>query len=54
MKLYIENYRWAGVPFYIRSGKRMAEKTTEIVVQFKALPKILYTKETDHSPIFSY
>jgi glucose-6-phosphate 1-dehydrogenase len=50
MKLYIENYRWAGVPFYIRSGKRMAEKTTEIVVQFKALPKILYTKETDLQP----
>ncbi|NLM35088.1 MAG: glucose-6-phosphate dehydrogenase [Clostridiales bacterium] len=50
MKLYIENYRWAGVPFYIRSGKRMAEKTTEIIVQFKSLPKILYTKETDLQP----
>lgn len=50
MKLYVENYRWAGVPFYIRSGKRMANKTTEIVVEFKALPKILYTKDTDLKP----
>ncbi|MDP4089332.1 MAG: glucose-6-phosphate dehydrogenase [Bacillota bacterium] len=50
MKLYIENYRWAGVPFYIRSGKRMANKTTEIVIQFKSLPKILYTKDEDLLP----
>ncbi|WP_163195214.1 glucose-6-phosphate dehydrogenase [Clostridium thermarum] len=50
MKLYIENYRWAGVPFYIRSGKRMANKTTEIVVQFKSLPKILYAKDMDLQP----
>ena len=50
MKLYIENYRWAGVPFYIRSGKRMGNKTTEIVIQFKSLPKILYTKDEELQP----
>jgi glucose-6-phosphate 1-dehydrogenase len=41
-KLYIDNFRWAGVPFYIRTGKRMARKSTEIVVQFKEMPKYLY------------
>jgi glucose-6-phosphate 1-dehydrogenase len=41
-KLMIDNYRWAGVPFYIRTGKRMTEKSTEIVVQFKELPMNLY------------
>lgn len=41
-KLFIDNFRWAGVPFYIRTGKRMAVKATEIVIQFKNLPKYLY------------
>jgi glucose-6-phosphate 1-dehydrogenase len=41
-KLYIDNFRWAGVPFYIRTGKRMAQKSTEIVVQFKEMPINLY------------
>lgn len=35
LKLYIENWRWAGVPFYIRTGKRMAVRASEIVVTFK-------------------
>jgi glucose-6-phosphate 1-dehydrogenase len=37
LRLHIDNVRWAGVPFYLRSGKRMAEAATEIVVQFKPL-----------------
>ncbi|WP_138417943.1 glucose-6-phosphate dehydrogenase [Aquibacillus sediminis] len=41
-KLMIDNFRWAGVPFYIRTGKRMKQKSTEIVVQFKDLPMNLY------------
>jgi glucose-6-phosphate 1-dehydrogenase len=41
-KLLIDNFRWAGVPFYIRTGKRMATKTTKIVVQFKDIPMNLY------------
>lgn len=45
LKLHINNFRWAGTPFYIRTGKRLGEKSAEIVVQFKALPKILYFKE---------
>ncbi|MBC2580859.1 glucose-6-phosphate dehydrogenase [Clostridium sp. DJ247] len=46
LKMYIQNFRWAGVPFYIRSGKRMNEKSTEIIIQFKELPNILYSKES--------
>ena len=46
-KFMINNFRWAGVPFYIRTGKRMAEKSTEIVVQFKDLPINLYAGKGD-------
>jgi glucose-6-phosphate 1-dehydrogenase len=45
MKINIENFRWAGTPIYIRTGKRMPNKYTEIIVQFKKLPGILYFKE---------
>lgn len=41
-KLLIDNFRWAGVPFYIRTGKRMETKSTKIVVQFKDIPMNLY------------
>ncbi|MUV37330.1 Glucose-6-phosphate dehydrogenase (NADP(+)) [Lentibacillus sp. JNUCC-1] len=41
-KLMIDNYRWAGVPFYIRTGKRMKAKVTKIVVEFKDIPMNLY------------
>ncbi|MBM7648093.1 glucose-6-phosphate 1-dehydrogenase [Bacillus ectoiniformans] len=41
-KLMIDNFRWAGVPFYIRTGKRMPSKSTKIVVQFKDIPMNLY------------
>ncbi|AST97857.1 glucose-6-phosphate dehydrogenase [Shouchella clausii] len=44
-KLMIDNHVWAGVPFYIRTGKRMAVKSTKIVVEFKELPLNLYSKE---------
>lgn len=50
-KLMIDNHRWAGVPFYIRTGKRMAVKSTKIVIQFKELPLNLYeTKNSDTHP----
>jgi glucose-6-phosphate 1-dehydrogenase len=41
-KLMIDNFRWAGVPFYIRTGKRMTAKSTKIVIQFKDIPMNLY------------
>lgn len=45
LKLHINNFRWAGTPFYIRTGKRLGAKSAEIVVQFKSMPKILYFKD---------
>jgi glucose-6-phosphate 1-dehydrogenase len=42
MKLFIENWRWQGVPFYLRSGKKMAAKSSEIIVQFKCPPHIMF------------
>jgi len=44
MKLHINNFRWAGTPFYIRTGKRLGRKSAEIVVQFKPSPQVLYFK----------
>jgi glucose-6-phosphate 1-dehydrogenase len=46
-KLMIDNFRWAGVPFYIRTGKRMTEKSTKIVVQFKDVPMNLYYRTNE-------
>ena len=43
MKLAVNNWRWAGVPFYLRSGKRMPKRSTEIVVRFKSPPISLFT-----------
>jgi glucose-6-phosphate 1-dehydrogenase len=42
LKLSIDNWRWAGVPFYVRTGKRMAGKHSEIVIQFKKAPFMLF------------
>lgn len=38
MKLYVDNWRWAGVPFYVRAGKRLPKKATEIAIRFKPTP----------------
>jgi glucose-6-phosphate 1-dehydrogenase len=48
LKLNIDNWRWAGVPFYIRTGKRMAARHTEVAIQFKQVPFVLF-RETDVS-----
>jgi glucose-6-phosphate 1-dehydrogenase len=42
VQLAIDNWRWAGVPFYIRTGKRLAKRATEIAIQFKRAPKLLF------------
>jgi glucose-6-phosphate 1-dehydrogenase len=42
LKLRIDNWRWADVPFYLRTGKRMAKRTTEIAIQFKRAPFQLF------------
>ncbi|MEM9949544.1 MAG: glucose-6-phosphate dehydrogenase [Cyanobacteria bacterium P01_D01_bin.36] len=42
MKLTIDNWRWAGVPFYLRTGKHLPERTSEIAIQFKQVPSLLF------------
>lgn len=43
IKFYIDNWRWGGVPFYVRSGKRLPTRVTEIVIHFKATPHPAFT-----------
>jgi glucose-6-phosphate 1-dehydrogenase len=43
----VNNWRWRGVPFYLRSGKKLAAKTTEIAVQFKAVPHLMFPQESE-------
>jgi glucose-6-phosphate 1-dehydrogenase len=42
LKLFVDNWRWADVPFYLRSGKRLAAKDTEISIQFKRVPHLFF------------
>lgn len=42
LKFYIDNWRWAGVPFYIRTGKKLPTRVTEIVIHFKSVPHHLF------------
>jgi glucose-6-phosphate 1-dehydrogenase len=44
LKLQIDNWRWAGVPFYLRTGKRLPHRTTEIAIQFRRSPFVLFRK----------
>jgi glucose-6-phosphate 1-dehydrogenase len=46
VRLEIDNWRWAGVPFYLRAGKRMAKRATEISVQFKQPPMMIFNRTT--------
>jgi len=50
LKLTIDNWRWADVPFYLRTGKRMAKRCTEIAIQFKRAPFMLFRKAGALSP----
>jgi glucose-6-phosphate 1-dehydrogenase len=45
VKAYVDNWRWAGVPFYLRTGKRLPKRATEIAVQFKRVPEILFNRQ---------
>jgi glucose-6-phosphate 1-dehydrogenase len=44
MRLHIDNWRWAGVPFYLRTGKCLPRRLTEIAIQFKRAPFVLFRK----------
>src|SRR5581483_7091363 len=45
IKTFVDNWRWAGVPFYLRTGKRLPKRASEIAVQFKDVPQILFNAE---------
>jgi len=45
LRLYVDNWRWQGVPFYIRAGKRLARRTTEVSVHFQQIPFCLFGRE---------
>jgi glucose-6-phosphate 1-dehydrogenase len=47
LKIFIDNWRWAGVPFYIRTGKRMPKRASEAAVYFKPVPEILFNTNRD-------
>jgi glucose-6-phosphate 1-dehydrogenase len=44
IKAHIDNWRWHGVPFYLRTGKRLAERRSEIVIQFKPVPHSIFAE----------
>ncbi|MBV9510971.1 MAG: glucose-6-phosphate dehydrogenase [Caulobacteraceae bacterium] len=43
IQAHVDNWRWAGVPFYLRTGKRLASKSSEIAIQFKAVPHSIFS-----------
>lgn len=50
LRLYVDNWRWQGVPFYLRSGKALAAKTTEISLEFRRVPHLLFLSSPDPQP----
>jgi glucose-6-phosphate 1-dehydrogenase len=50
LKFYIDNWRWRGVPFYLRSGKAMSCRTTQIVIQFRDPPHMLFGHDKSYRP----
>ena len=50
LRIDIDNWRWSGVPFYIRSGKRIQKRNSEIVIQFKNVPHSIFTHNKESIP----
>jgi glucose-6-phosphate 1-dehydrogenase len=52
LKVWVDNWRWRGVPFYLRSGKRLKLKTTEIAIEFRCVPHLMFAieREEDIAP----
>jgi glucose-6-phosphate 1-dehydrogenase len=53
VQLFIDNWRWQGVPFYLRSGKMLKEKTSEIVVQFRRPPTQMFDVQSGVTELFT-
>jgi glucose-6-phosphate 1-dehydrogenase len=51
LKIFIDNFRWAGVPFYIRTGKKLPARVTEVVIHFKNTPHHLFGNQAGTEPV---
>ena len=49
LRLYLDNWRWGGTPFYVRAAKAMPRRVTEVAVQFRAIPQVLFAKVDRHA-----
>lgn len=47
LRLFVDNWRWAGVPFYLRTGKRLPKRASEVAIQFKEVPQVLFNAHPD-------
>ena len=43
-KFFVDSWRWSGVPFYVRTGKRLAKRVTEVAIQLKSIPRVLFSE----------
>ncbi len=50
LRLFVDNWRWQGVPFYLRSGKQLEQKVTEIALQFRRVPHLLFPESESLAP----
>jgi glucose-6-phosphate 1-dehydrogenase len=48
LQAFVDDWRWAGVPFFLRTGKRLPKRATEISIQLKSVPAILFNKDPNH------
>src|SRR5207247_8462665 len=51
LKVFIDNWRWAGVPFYLRTGKHLPKRLTEIAIQFKQPPLVIFKLSEAHGQV---
>ncbi|HET8912910.1 MAG TPA: glucose-6-phosphate dehydrogenase [Ktedonobacteraceae bacterium] len=51
IKTFIDNWRWAGVPFYLRTGKHLPKRLTEIAIQFKQAPLMIFKRSETHGQV---
>jgi glucose-6-phosphate 1-dehydrogenase len=47
LRLFIDNWRWSGVPFYLRTGKRLPKRSSEVAIQFRDVPSVLFNAHPD-------
>ncbi len=50
MKFYVDNWRWQGVPFYLRTGKRLFKSASHVIIQFREVPHNMFTNKEENLP----